>query len=84
MNNIAAYALMLLIPLGLYWLWVSIQIEFWMFVFGLAGPLVLIALLLEPTDFLGCLSGSLIYLGSAFAVTPCCLPIAHEYGRLDS
>ena len=36
---------MLLIPLGeLYWLWVSIQIgSFWMFVFGLAGPLVLIA-----------------------------------------
>ena len=48
MNNIGSfflYALMLLIPLGeLYWLWVSIQIgSFWMFVFGLAGPLVLIA-----------------------------------------
>mgnify|MGYP004187672591 CR=1 FL=1 len=52
----ALFCLMMMLPIGeLYWLWTSIQIgSFWMFVFGLAGPLILIA---APVGAYGLLFG---------------------------
>ena len=54
--SIILYPLIMLLPIGeLYWLWISIQIgSFWMFVFGLAGPLIIIA---APVGAYGLLFG---------------------------
>ena len=54
--NTVLIGLMMLVPIGeLYWLWTAIQIgSFWMFVFGLAGPLIIIA---APVGAYGLLFG---------------------------
>ena len=57
--------LFLMLPLGeLYWLWIAIQMgSFWMFVFGLAGPLILIA---APTGAYGLIFGMPAWVFSLF------------------